>query len=70
MGNMCKKYALKKNYLQCFTAFFSLRNQLNCAFVYAHCKIIICGPHRTQKQMYIYLFFSMCETHSTAKPVF
>ena len=38
MGNMCKKYALKKNYLQCFTAFFSLRNQLNCAFVYAHCK--------------------------------
>ena len=27
-----KKYALKKNYI----AFFSLRNQLNCAFVYAH----------------------------------
>ena len=38
MGNMRKKSALKKNYLQCFTAFFSLRNQLNCAFAYAHCK--------------------------------
>ena len=38
MGNVCKKSALFKFKLQCFTAFLSSRFVSYCAFAYAHCK--------------------------------
>ena len=38
MGNMCKKSALKKMNLQCFTAFLSSRHVFYCANANAQAK--------------------------------